>query len=279
MPGVAGVVGAVDAAVVLQVEPVGLAGMAGDLVHALAELGVVPVARHELRLDALVGGLPGGPAVASAVDATGRDRRDHRQRVARVREDRVEGLPAVPLAPLGPVRVVPQAALELEGLAAVARAEDRPRLGAGVDHARLGARRELPDAGEGRVGVLGEADRTVGGLLPGLAEVVRTPAPAGRATTTTSPRGCEVGRRWSRPWRSRPPPSGSAVRSTTSPRGCRPTARSTVPCACRPAEPCSSVLLVLDLGRPLTQARPPHPRATHLDPVTNFSPARAARAL
>ena len=33
--------------------------MAGDLVHALAELGVVPVARHELRLDALVGGLPG----------------------------------------------------------------------------------------------------------------------------------------------------------------------------------------------------------------------------
>ena len=48
MPAV--VVGAVDAVVVLQVEPLGVAGVAGDLVHALAELR--ERVGQEVRLDA-----------------------------------------------------------------------------------------------------------------------------------------------------------------------------------------------------------------------------------
>jgi hypothetical protein len=39
-PALAAVVASIDAAVVLQVEPLGIAGVSGDLVHALAELGL-----------------------------------------------------------------------------------------------------------------------------------------------------------------------------------------------------------------------------------------------
>ena len=52
------VVGAVDAAVVLQVEPLGRGGVPGHLVHALAELGVLLALGQELRPDALVARRP-----------------------------------------------------------------------------------------------------------------------------------------------------------------------------------------------------------------------------
>ena len=50
--------------------------------------------------------------------------------------------------------------------------EDRAGLGAGVHDAGLGARHQLPDPLDRRVGALGEPDRAVRGLLPGGAEVV-----------------------------------------------------------------------------------------------------------
>ena len=175
LPGVAPVVGAVDTAVVLQVQPVGARRVAGHLVHALAELGVAPVARHELRLHAGVGRVPGVPAVVGAVDAAGRDGGEHLLRLLRVGQDRVERLAPVAGVPLLALRVLPQAALELEGLTAVGGLEDRAGLGAGVHHAVLDARGQLPDAGDGLAGVLGEADGAVRSLLPGLAEVVRAP--------------------------------------------------------------------------------------------------------
>ena len=77
------VVGAVDPAVVLGVEHVGLGRGPGDLVDALAPLGVLDVLRHELDLDPLVRRLPGGAAVGGAVDAAGRHRHVHPLRVGR----------------------------------------------------------------------------------------------------------------------------------------------------------------------------------------------------
>ena len=58
-PGRAVVVGAVDAAVVLQVQPLGAARVPGDLVDALAELGVLLALGQELGADAVVARLPG----------------------------------------------------------------------------------------------------------------------------------------------------------------------------------------------------------------------------
>src|SRR5690606_37213981 len=72
-------------------------------------------------------------------------------------------------APLLAVRVLPEAELELEGLAAVARAEDGARLGAGPDGLLVDARRQLPHPLEGGAGVGGEADLA---LLPRGAQVV-----------------------------------------------------------------------------------------------------------
>ena len=111
---------------------------------------------------------------------------------------------------------------------------------------------QLPHAGHRRVGVLGEADRAVRGLLPGRAEVVRAPAPAGRASSTTSRPAPGARRRGCPRARSRPPPSRSAGRSSPRSRGRRPTSRSTAPCGCRPAARCPCVSSIsLDLSRPL----------------------------
>jgi hypothetical protein len=63
------------AAVVLHVEPAGRVLVAGDLVHALAELGVR--IGHEAGADALVRGLERLPAVLAQVVAAGRDAEVH----------------------------------------------------------------------------------------------------------------------------------------------------------------------------------------------------------
>ena len=115
-PRAALVVGAVDAAVVLQEQPLGSRGVPGDLVHALAELGVLLALGQELRADPLVARRPGAAAVLGLVDAAGREGDGDRVRVVGVRQDRVEGLAAEAGGPLRAVRVVPQRSLQREGL-------------------------------------------------------------------------------------------------------------------------------------------------------------------
>ena len=85
LPGRAAVVGAVDAAVVLQVEPLGVGGVAGDLVHALAELRVVALAGEELRLHPGVRRLPRRAAVLGDVHPARGQRREHARGVGGVR--------------------------------------------------------------------------------------------------------------------------------------------------------------------------------------------------
>jgi hypothetical protein len=70
--------------------------------------------------------------------------------------------------------VVPQGTDQLEVLATVGGLEQRARLDTGPHDVRLvgGARLELPHALQRRIGVGGELQRAVLGLLPGLAQVV-----------------------------------------------------------------------------------------------------------
>ena len=79
----AAVVGAVDAAVVLLVERLGLAGRRHELVDALAELRRRP--GDEVGADAAVPRLPRRPAVARLERPDGRDPDPHPPRVGRVR--------------------------------------------------------------------------------------------------------------------------------------------------------------------------------------------------
>src|SRR6266540_247292 len=82
--------------------------------------------------------------------------------------------PPSSVRPVLPVRMVPQAADQLVGPAAVGGSEQRRRLDPGVDHVRLARRagRQLPCPGQGFPGVLREGDRGVVGLLPGRAQVI-----------------------------------------------------------------------------------------------------------
>ncbi len=113
------------AAVVLHVEPAGRVLVAGDLVHALAELGV-GIGR-EAGADALVGRREGLAAVLAQVVAAGRDAEVHAVAVA---QDRVHAEPAVARLPLARVLVVADARDHLPGIAAVAAPEERRRLDA-----------------------------------------------------------------------------------------------------------------------------------------------------
>jgi hypothetical protein len=109
--------------------------MRGDLVHALAELGVG--VRQEGGPDALVGGRPGVPAVLGPVHAAGGHGDQDAVRVGRMRQDRVDRLASVTRIPLRPVRVIPQRADDLEPNSPIFRAEQRRRLCSGVDDVRL----------------------------------------------------------------------------------------------------------------------------------------------
>ena len=138
LPALGVVVAAVDAVVVLRVEAAVDGGVGRDLVHALAEFRVG--VGHEVGRDSLVARLPGGAAVERAVDAAGAHRDVHL--LARVvDDDRVRRGAAVAGAPFAAVRVVPEAAVELEVFAAVGGFPDRDRLAAGPDDARAGTRR------------------------------------------------------------------------------------------------------------------------------------------
>ena len=176
LPRVTAVVAAVDASVVLEVEAIRIIGIACDLVHALAELRRRCVG-HERHDDAAVARRPGRAAIVAAVHARCRDGNEEPFRIRRVDEDRVQAHASPARHPLGPMRMIPQAAHQREGTAAVVAAEQRGRLDAGVEDLGLirGTRRQLPDPSQRRTGVVGERQRGVILLSPRGAEIIRAP--------------------------------------------------------------------------------------------------------
>ena len=173
-PGVAAVVAAVHAEVVLGEEAIRPARMHRHLVHALAVLGKPLVLGQVRRLDPPVRRLPGHPAVGRAVHARGRHRHHQPVRVRRMGEHGVQARPAAAREPLAPVRMVPEPLDEREAQPAVLGAEERVRLDPRVDHAGLagGGGLHLPDARQRGAGSLGEGDRGELGLVPRRPEVV-----------------------------------------------------------------------------------------------------------
>src|SRR5439155_14282412 len=113
------------APVILHVEPAGRVRVAGDLVHALAELGI-GIGR-EAGADAFVARLEGLAAVFGEVVAAGRDAEVHAVALA---QDGVHAESAVAGLPFASVVVVADAGNHGPGIAAVAAAEERGRLDA-----------------------------------------------------------------------------------------------------------------------------------------------------
>ena len=228
-PGVSAVVAAVQAPVVLQVQPPGPPRVMDDLVDALAELGML--VRQELGAYAAVPGVPRDAAVVRPVDAAGRGRDREAPRPRRVHEDRVQAQAAAARRPLRAVRVVPEARVERPRLAGVVRGEERRGLDAAIERVGLvvAARRDLPDVREGRLRLGRKAHERSLGPGPGPCRSRRSrPAPLPSACSTARPRdgGGRRGRRRRRRRRSVP---GRRARSSASAGGRGPDAQQEEP--------------------------------------------------
>src|SRR5262245_15740801 len=135
----AGPVPFAPAAVVLHVEPAWRVGMAGDLVNALAELGIR--IGSEAGADALIARREGFDAVLPPVVAASRDAEVDPLAVA---HNRVGAETAVAGLPFAGVLVVADALHHLPGVAAVVAAKQRRRLDTGPDLLLAVARFERP---------------------------------------------------------------------------------------------------------------------------------------
>src|SRR5262249_34538566 len=163
----AGAVPFAPAAVVLHVEPAWRVGMAGDLVDALAELGI-RVGR-EAGADAVVGRLERLAAILAEVMAAGRDAEMDAVAVA---QDGVHAQAAVAGVPFRCVLVVADAADHFPALPAVGGAEERGRFDAAPELLLGVAHFQRPDVGERPAVLLGEGGGGLG-LFELVAEVIR----------------------------------------------------------------------------------------------------------
>ena len=87
LPSLAVVVGAVQAPMVLQEEPFRARGVHGDLMDALAELGILLRRMHDA--DTSIARLPRVPAVFGGVDTSSRNGHIHPLWILRVEQDGV----------------------------------------------------------------------------------------------------------------------------------------------------------------------------------------------
>ena len=157
----------VEPPVVLQEEPARVRGMMRDLVHALAELGVL--VGQELRAHAMVARLPRDPAVVAPVGARRRDGDHHAPARLAVPDEGVQAEPSRPRLPALAVGMVKETLHRLPRVPGVARLEEARGLDPQADDIGLGLRPrpDLPDALERELRILREPDRAL--ILPGPA--------------------------------------------------------------------------------------------------------------
>ena len=145
VPRLAGVVGAVHAAVELHVERVGLQRGPMHVVHAEGVRAIADILGQVARDEALVPSVPGGSGVLGDPHARRGDRDREPRRVVRPRADRVQAHAARARLPVGSRRLVPEAAVDGPGTPAVLASEERRRRDARPEHVRLDARLDDPD--------------------------------------------------------------------------------------------------------------------------------------
>src|SRR5439155_16628843 len=151
----------------LHVEASGRIVVAGNLVNALAELGV-GIGR-EAGADALVRGRERVAAILTQVVAAGRDAEVH---AAPVAQDRMHAEPTVAGLPFAGVLVVADAAHHFPGVATIVAAKERRRLDAAPEVLFVVARLDGPDVGEGASVLLREGRGRLG-LLEILPQIGR----------------------------------------------------------------------------------------------------------
>src|SRR5687768_12860584 len=166
LPAATGVARAVDAAMVLLVERLGLACRHDELVHTLPGLGV-RVGR-EAGSDPAISSLPGGATIFGGERPDRADRDPHPLRVAWMGNDRVADEAARARLPAGTARVVAQARDVRPGLAAVVAPEQASGLGPGPD--RPVGTGDVPDRRDLRAIVA--VGQPFGGMGPGRAEIL-----------------------------------------------------------------------------------------------------------
>ena len=130
---------------ILQKEAAFTRGVVGNLVDALAELGIL--VRQELRAHTDVARPPCRAAVVGAVATAGRHRDDHPVLVRRIGHDRMQTHSAAARRPLWTMRMIEQSVDGAPALAAVARLEERGGFDTGPHHLGLIPRagHDLPD--------------------------------------------------------------------------------------------------------------------------------------
>ena len=121
VPRVAGVVAAHDVPVLLHKEHVRARAVHGDVVNAVADLGIR--VGDVLRMQSLVDGPPGLAAVVGAEGARGRDGDVDPLGIARIQNDGVEAHATGARLPLGPCAMTAQPGEFLPVLPAIGRAE------------------------------------------------------------------------------------------------------------------------------------------------------------
>lgn len=134
-PVFAGIVTAIDTAMVLLIDQVGVRGVHHHFMDTLPEFG--EFVRHEISAHIPVAGAPGLPTVVGAVAARGGDRDIHPLGIRGIQKDGVQAQASGAGIPLAALRMIVQGFVDLPGLAAVLRDEQGGGLRAGIQHIGL----------------------------------------------------------------------------------------------------------------------------------------------
>ena len=182
-PALARVVRAVDAAVELHEEPLGLLRVPVHVVDAEGERVLAGLLGHVARVEVLVPVPPRLAAVVGEPDADRRDRERDAGRIARPRRDRVHAHAARARAPLGTGRLLPERLVQLPARAAVVALEEHARRAAGIEVPSSSAGTTVQSRSSGFSASSGSSRPL--GLLPFGRRGRRCRRPSGRRTPTS----------------------------------------------------------------------------------------------
>ena len=168
-PALSGVVGAIDAAVKLQEQPLGVGRRALDRMDAEVVGLRLHLLGHVARDETRVAAPPGRAVILGEPDARRRDAEREAVGLAGPRHDRVDAQPAAAGLPVRPAGLVPQPLVDRPGLARVAALEEHAGIGACVEHVVL-AGDDRPHARQRGVLTLGQGQAL--GLRPLPADIV-----------------------------------------------------------------------------------------------------------
>src|SRR4029077_17982496 len=174
-PGIAAVVAAINAGMILQVDAIGIFRVVTHLVRALGtEMRRVrrTVVTHD---DALIAPRPRLTAIVAAISAGRRNTNNHALRIMRIGQNRMQTESAESRHPVGPLGMVEQRVHWAKRLAAIVGAVERGGIDAREYHVATDQRGglERPNRIQGESAAGRKLYVAIGGLGPTRAEIIR----------------------------------------------------------------------------------------------------------